>query len=99
MKKILVILALLPTLAFAQINIELESHNFVRSGVCRSSCYYGISSYDDGYLTLVLNLKNIVKVEVRNGTQKDVYTIFQDGIFDINVPMPNDNFIIIDCRV
>jgi hypothetical protein len=95
MKKLLILLLLVPILSFAQINIELESHNFTKNGFTRSSCFYGVSAYEDGQFTLVLNLKNIVKVEVRNGQNKEVYTISQDGIYDINIPMANDNFIIV----
>lgn len=95
MKKLLLLLLLFPALSFAQINIELESHNFVRNGIIRSSCFYGVSAYQDGALTLVLNLKNIVKVEVRNGQQKEVYTISQDGVYDINLNFPNDDFIVV----
>lgn len=95
MKKLLLLITLAPLLSFSQINIELESHAFVRNGISRSGCYYGNAAFEDGTLTLVLNLKHIVKVEVRNGTQKDVYTISKDGIYDVNVPMSTDNFIII----
>lgn len=95
MKKLLLLFAIAPLLSFGQINIELESHAFVRNGISRSGCYYGNAAFNNGTLTLVLSLKHIVKVEVRNGQQKDVYTISKDGIYDVNIPMPNDDFIII----
>lgn len=95
MKKLLIILALSPILSFGQTNIELESHTFIKNSIVRSGCFYGNAAYEDGALTLVLNLKHIVRVEIRNEQQKEVYTISQDGVYDIDIPMPNDNFIII----
>ena len=95
MKKLLLILALAPIFSFGQINIELESHAFVRNSVKRYSCYYGHAAYDENSLITVLNLKNIVRVDVWNGQQKSTYTIPQNGIYDISTPMPTDNFIIV----
>ena len=95
MKKLLILLAFCPIISFSQINIELESHNFIQNNIFQSSCYYGTSSFLDGELTLVLDLKHIVRVEIRNGQYKEVYTISQNGIYDINLQVPNDDFIII----
>lgn len=70
MKKLLLVLALAPILSFGQTNIELESHAFVRNSVKRYACYYGHAAYDNNTLTIVLNLRHIVKVEVWNKQQK-----------------------------
>lgn len=95
MKKILSIFALLPLCSFAQINIEIESHTFVRNEIVRSSCFYGVSAYEQGEATLVLNLRHIVKVEIVSGRNKQAYSIAQDGIYDISLQLPNDDFIVV----
>jgi len=95
MKKILTILAFIPLIAFAQINVQLQSHTFFVDGTSESHCYYGKSVFVDGFMTFELDLTKVVRIQVISGQYEKVYTIAHDGIYDINLPVSSNRVTII----
>jgi len=95
MKKLLTILAFVPVIALAQINIQLESHTFKVGTTSESHCYYGISVFENGYATFELKLYDVVRIHVISAEYEKVYTIDQDGIYDINLPVHSKRITII----